>query len=102
MLAGISAEYYLRLERGRANNPSPQVLDALARVLQLDPKATRYLHELARPNGVAQRSSRLEVLGEAGSAGRLGDPEGAASRLSHFGGSPCTGRRVGYPERSAT
>jgi len=31
LLAGISAEYYLRLERGRAQNPSPQVLDALAR-----------------------------------------------------------------------
>jgi len=57
---------------------------------------------LVAKRGVAQRSSRLEVLGEAGSAGRLGDPEGAASRLSHFGGSPCTGRRVGYPERSAT
>ena len=26
MLAGISAEYYLRLERGRAQNPSPQIL----------------------------------------------------------------------------
>ena len=29
MLAGISAEYYLRLERGRAHNPSAQILDAL-------------------------------------------------------------------------
>ena len=37
MLAGISAEYYLRLERGRAKNPSPQILVALARVLHLDP-----------------------------------------------------------------
>jgi transcriptional regulator with XRE-family HTH domain len=49
MLAGISAEYYLRLERGRAKNPSPQILDALARALQLDAKATRYLHDLAAP-----------------------------------------------------
>jgi transcriptional regulator with XRE-family HTH domain len=31
MLAGISVEYYLRLERGRAYNPSPQILEALAR-----------------------------------------------------------------------
>ena len=49
MLAGISAEYYLRLERGRAQNPSPQIIDALARALQLDAKATRYLHDLAAP-----------------------------------------------------
>lgn len=36
MLAGISADYYLRLERGRDRNPSVQVLEAIARVLQLD------------------------------------------------------------------
>jgi transcriptional regulator with XRE-family HTH domain len=51
MLAGISAEYYLRLERGRAQNPSPQILDALARALQLDAKATQHLHDLAAPTG---------------------------------------------------
>ena len=51
MLAGISSEYYLRLERGRAQNPSPQILDALARALQLDAKATRHLHNLAAPAG---------------------------------------------------
>ena len=34
--AGISADYYLRLERGRDAHPSTQVLDALARVLRLD------------------------------------------------------------------
>ena len=36
MLAGISADYYLRLERGRDRRPSVQVLESLARVLQLD------------------------------------------------------------------
>lgn len=36
LLAGISVDYYLRLERGRDRNPSVQVLEALARVLQLD------------------------------------------------------------------
>ncbi|MCO5975053.1 helix-turn-helix domain-containing protein [Actinoallomurus soli] len=36
MLAGISAEYYLRLEQGRDRNPSVQVLQAIARVLHLD------------------------------------------------------------------
>ena len=28
MLAGISSDYYLRLEQGRDNHPSTQVLDA--------------------------------------------------------------------------
>ena len=51
LLAGISAEYYLRLERGRAQHPSPQILDALARALHLDAKATRHLHDLATPTG---------------------------------------------------
>jgi len=33
MLAGISSDYFLRLEQGRDRNPSIQVLEALARVL---------------------------------------------------------------------
>jgi len=49
MLAGISAEYYLRLEQGRDRHPSAQVLEALARVLQLDAEATSYLVQLAQP-----------------------------------------------------
>jgi transcriptional regulator with XRE-family HTH domain len=47
MLAGISAEYYLRLEQGRDTNPSSQILDALARALQLDINGTEYLYQLA-------------------------------------------------------
>ncbi|MDT0397529.1 MULTISPECIES: helix-turn-helix domain-containing protein [Streptomyces] len=49
MLAGISSDYYLRLEQGRDRNPSAQVLDALARVLRLDDTATGYLHQLTAP-----------------------------------------------------
>jgi len=48
-LAGISSDYYLRLEQGRDKNPSAQILDALARALRLDVKATEYLHQLAIP-----------------------------------------------------
>jgi transcriptional regulator with XRE-family HTH domain len=48
MLAGISADYYLRLERGRDKNPSPQVLQALARVLRLDDVEYQYLLDLAQ------------------------------------------------------
>jgi transcriptional regulator with XRE-family HTH domain len=46
-LSGISADYYLRLEQGRDRNPSPQVLEALARVFGLDATATAYLLSLA-------------------------------------------------------
>jgi hypothetical protein len=61
MLAGISAEYYLRLERGRAQHPSAQILDALARALLLDDKATQHLHALATPTGRRSESSDLEA-----------------------------------------
>ncbi|MFJ6200179.1 helix-turn-helix transcriptional regulator [Micromonospora sp. NPDC092111] len=43
MLAGISADYYLRLERGRDRKPSVQVLESLARVLRLDDDSRAYL-----------------------------------------------------------
>ncbi|MBF9071929.1 helix-turn-helix transcriptional regulator [Streptacidiphilus fuscans] len=46
MLAGISADYYLRLERGRDKNPSAQVLESLARVLLLDDLEREYLLDL--------------------------------------------------------
>lgn len=49
MLAGISSDYYLRLEQGRDHNPSVQVLESLGRVLQLDETATSYLIGLAAP-----------------------------------------------------
>ncbi|MEV8253510.1 helix-turn-helix transcriptional regulator [Rhodoglobus sp. NPDC076762] len=48
-LAGISREYYIRLEQGRDNRPSMQVIAALARALQLDEFAVRYLVRLATP-----------------------------------------------------
>ena len=49
MLAGVSSDYYVRLEQGRGQHPSRQVLDALARALRLDDDATAHLHRLATP-----------------------------------------------------
>ncbi|OIH99582.1 MULTISPECIES: helix-turn-helix domain-containing protein [unclassified Curtobacterium] len=46
MLAGISADYYLRLERGRDRNPSTQVLEALGRVLRLDDEHLAHMHAI--------------------------------------------------------
>ncbi|MFI6475313.1 helix-turn-helix transcriptional regulator [Streptomyces sp. NPDC050516] len=49
-LAGVSTEYYTRLEQGRAQNPSPEVLEALVSTLQLDPSEREHLTDLlARP-----------------------------------------------------
>lgn len=60
ILAGISADYYLRLERGRDRNPSHQVVDALARVLDLDDVERQYLADLAAPRSRRRRTRRTE------------------------------------------
>ena len=61
-LAGISADYYLRLEQGRDRNPSPQVLTALARVFGLDSTATAYLLSLSTTRPAPARRARREVV----------------------------------------
>ena len=61
MLAGVSSDYYVRLEQGRERHPSAQVVDALARVLGLEEDAVAHLHQLARP---APARRRKGVRGE--------------------------------------
>ena len=63
-LAGISSDYYLRLEQGRDKNPSAQILDALARALQLDIKATEHLHQLASPTGGRRDRATAEAAAD--------------------------------------
>lgn len=46
-LAGISADYIIRLEQGRAANPSPQIVEALARALRLTQDERAHLFRLA-------------------------------------------------------
>jgi transcriptional regulator with XRE-family HTH domain len=48
-LAGVSVDYYTRLEQGRHSTPSDAVVDALARVFQLEPAGRAHLADLARP-----------------------------------------------------
>lgn len=47
VLAGISVDYLVQLEQGRARHPSPQVLGALARALRLSADERDTLHRLA-------------------------------------------------------
>jgi transcriptional regulator with XRE-family HTH domain len=62
-LAGVSIDYYVRLEQGRDQHPSQQVLDALARALQLDDDATAHLHRLAaRPARRRRKTPRPEKV----------------------------------------
>jgi transcriptional regulator with XRE-family HTH domain len=59
LLAGISAEYYVRLERGKLGGASEDVLDGIARALQLDEADRTHLFDLARAvNPSPSRRSR--------------------------------------------
>jgi hypothetical protein len=58
MLAGVSVDYYTRLERGNLRGTSEGVLDALARALQLDEAERTHLLDLARAANTTQGSRR--------------------------------------------
>ncbi|GAB3473697.1 helix-turn-helix domain-containing protein [Amycolatopsis cihanbeyliensis] len=57
-LAGVSTDYYVHLEQGREKRPSTQILDALARVLQLDYDTHTYLRALAGPDRPVWRTDQ--------------------------------------------
>ena len=58
MLAGVSPDYYTRLERGNLSGVSDSVLDAIARALQLDDAERSHLHDLARAANISPRARR--------------------------------------------
>ncbi len=65
ILAGVSVDYYTRLERGNLAGTSEAVLDALARALQLDEAERTHLFDLARaanaPGGSRRRPTSKGV-----------------------------------------
>ena len=63
-LAGVSVEYYSRLERGDLGGVSEEVLEALSRALQLDEAERAHLHDLARAAGPAARVRRRSTVRE--------------------------------------
>jgi transcriptional regulator with XRE-family HTH domain len=58
LLAGVSVEYYARLERGNLGGVSDSVLDSIADALQLDEAERQHLNDLARTAGASPRTVR--------------------------------------------
>ncbi|APH46001.1 transcriptional regulator [Microbacterium sp. 1.5R] len=60
MLAGLSVDYYTRLEQGREKNPSTSILNALSRALDLTPDAREHLFRLAGASPAASSATAVE------------------------------------------
>jgi transcriptional regulator with XRE-family HTH domain len=58
LLAGVSIDYYVRMERGQLGGASEAVLNGVADALQLDEAEREHLHSLARAAGAAPRRPR--------------------------------------------
>jgi transcriptional regulator with XRE-family HTH domain len=69
VLAGLSPDYYGRLEQGRQANISDEVLDALARALRLSEVEHAHLHDLAAPT--ARRRERRQTAAQRPDPGLL-------------------------------
>lgn len=80
VLAGLSPTWYTYLEQGRDIRPSPEVLESLARVLQLSEDERRYLYLLANgqpppvARGAAEESSPIIVQQVIGLIGQMEHP----------------------------
>jgi transcriptional regulator with XRE-family HTH domain len=64
VLAGVSTDWYIRLEKGHIAGVSEDVLEAVARALQLDEAERLYLFDLARaakPSRASRRRSKVRV-----------------------------------------
>ena len=94
-LAGVSVDYYTRLERGNASGVSETVLEALARALQLDEAERAHLFDLARAHADHGRATRRRA--QRSSAMR----PGVQRMLDAMTGAPAFVRngRHGHPRR---
>lgn len=113
-LAGVSVDYYTRLEQGRNRTASVEVIEALARALELDEVERQHLHDLAAPPPAAwSRAARrqqvdvatLDLLETFDSVGRpafvlgrrldvLADNDIAARLITDFTAKPATERNI--------
>tara|TARA_R110000787_G_scaffold1326_9_gene4752 strand:+ start:19640 stop:20437 length:798 start_codon:yes stop_codon:yes gene_type:complete len=105
--AGISVDWYIRLEQGRPVNPSRQTVEAIAAALHLDPVETHHLHALTGmapppgeadgtvPSGVGRMIACLNQPAYVTS--RLGDVldwNGPADEIFSFSAVPAPDRNV--------
>ncbi|MET7880247.1 helix-turn-helix transcriptional regulator [Micromonospora profundi] len=99
-LAGVSVDYYTRLEQGRSRSASADVLDALATALHLDDAERSHLHTLARHQPARRRRPRpqrvhpatLDLLETLQQAGRPAFVLGR--RLDVLANNPLAGRLI--------
>lgn len=61
LLAGVSIDYYIRMERGNLSGASDSVLDSLASALQLDDAERHHLFTLARESGSPARRRKTRT-----------------------------------------
>ena len=61
MLAGVSVDYYVRMERGSLAGASESVLDAIASALQLDEAERDHLYALAHESGTGPRRRKRKT-----------------------------------------
>jgi transcriptional regulator with XRE-family HTH domain len=64
LLAGVSVDYYTKMERGNLRGVSESVLEALARGLQLDDAERAHLFDLARASQPAVTTRRRQTTGQ--------------------------------------
>lgn len=96
-LAGVSVEYYKRLERGTATGASDGVLEALADALQLDDAERAHLFDLIRTAGSAGTKRRVRTASREVRPviQRILDDIGSPATLSNMRGDHLTANRLG-------
>jgi transcriptional regulator with XRE-family HTH domain/predicted transcriptional regulator len=67
-LAGVSVDYYTRLEQGRSRTASPQILESLATALRLDDTEREHLFDLANRRPLQPRRSMTSPIEQASPA----------------------------------
>ena len=93
-LAGVSVDYYVRLEQGRTNNVSEEILEAVAQALRLDDDERAYLRNLAKPTRSRRRPRALSASGP-GSGGCSRWPRTTPRTSS--GGAPTSWHGTAWP-----
>ena len=88
MLAGMSTDYYTRLERGNLAGVSDSVLEALARALQLDEAERAHLLDLA---AAANAPARAVLAGPGAPPGPAVCAKGCSASSTHSAARPMPG-----------